>query len=129
MTLRPLMLPIATLALLLAAGCSTLTGGACHKQQEYEQAQNLPPLRVPAGLDSPETEGALAIPVLNEPEVPLDPEGPCLEAPPALTEPPPPLSDVVLPERDARGRTAAEVQEEDGDRPTRSKRRPPRRPR
>jgi hypothetical protein len=109
MTPRPLLLTIATVALLAAGGCRTLTGSnaSCHKQQEYQVAGNLPPLRMPVGLDGPDTGRALEIPELNTPELPLDPEGPCLDAPPALTEPPPPPSDVVLPERPGRGGDAS----------------------
>ncbi len=103
MNTRPLLLSIAGLALLLASGCRTLTGGSCHKEQPYETADSRPPLRVPPGLDGPDTSGALAIPELNEPEAPLDPDGPCLDAPPALTAPPPPPSDITLPQPGAPG--------------------------
>ena len=71
MSLRPLLLSIASISLLLAAGCRTLSGGSCHKPQSYENAQAYPPLRVPAGLDGPKTDGALEIPVVNEPEPPV----------------------------------------------------------
>lgn len=134
MTLRPLLLSVASLALLAATGCRAITGNsACHKPQAYEAAGNLAPLRVPAGLSGPDTSGALTIPEVDQPELPLDPEGPCLEAPPALTEPPPPPSDVVLPERPARGERPADDNArpdagEQKDEPQR-RRRPPRRPR
>lgn len=130
MRLRPLLLSIASLALLGATGCRAITGGTCHKPQAYESAGNLAPLRMPTGLESPDTSGALAIPEVNQPELPVDPEGPCLEAPPALVEPPPPPSEVAAPERDAQGdRTdgsdAAQAEQE----PERRRRRTPRRPR
>jgi hypothetical protein len=134
MKLRPLLLVTASLALLAATGCSTLTGTSCRKPQPYQTAEDLPPLRMPPGLDRPDTSGALKIPALNEPEYPLDPDGPCLEAPPALTEPPPPPSGLVLPERRDRaapradpppGEGAADRQPEEEP----SRRRPPRRPR
>lgn len=131
MSLRPLLLSTACLALLAATGCRTLTGASCHRQQDYETAGNLAPLRVPAGLDAPDTSGALAIPELTAPEAPRDPEGPCIEAPPALTEPPPPPSEVVLPDprtRDAdRDGGDAEAADEEQEEPRR--RRAPRRPR
>lgn len=131
MTLRPMLLTCAGLALLAATGCRTVTGGSCHQPQAYESAGNLPPLRVPTGLDAPDTTGALLIPELDRPELPLDPEGPCLDAPPALTEPPPPPSEVVLPgpddfdDADDAGPQASAGEP----RPERSRRRPPRRPR
>src|SRR5262245_34085595 len=98
MTLRPLLLTIACVSLALAAGCSSVVGGSCHKPQAYAQAGNLPPLRVPAGLDGPDTTEALEVPNLQEPEVALDPDGPCLEAPPAIVAPPLPPSEIVVPE-------------------------------
>jgi hypothetical protein len=129
MNLRPLLLSIAGVSLLLAAGCRTVSGGSCHKVQPHESAQSLPPLRMPPGLDGPDTSGALEIPQLNEPMAPRDPDGPCLDAPPAITAAPLPPSEVVLP--DARpGRVPQEGAEpgSGGDEP-RERRRPPRRPR
>jgi uncharacterized lipoprotein len=54
----------------------------CHAPQEYQRAQEVAPLKVPPGLDSPNTQGALLIP-----EVALAPPPPsgkeaCLDAPP-----------------------------------------------
>lgn len=130
MTLRPLLLSIASLALLAATGCRTLTGSnSCHKPQAYEAAGNLAPLRMPAGLSGPDTTGALAIPEVNHPELPLDPEGPCLEAPPALTEPPPPPSEVVLPDPPTRSGRQASGEAQGGDEQPQRRRRPPRGPR
>jgi hypothetical protein len=125
MSLRPLFLSIACGSLLLAAGCKCPIGGSCHKPQAYAQAEDLPPLRVPAELDGPDTSTALQVPALTEPELPLDTDGPCLDAPPAITEPPlPPSAEAAREEaaatRGRRGR-AAEQQEE----PER-RRRPPR---
>ena len=130
MTVRPLLLTAASLALLAATGCRTIGGGSCHQPQAYETAGDLAPLRVPSGLDGPDTSAALQIPEVNTPELPRDPDGPCLDAPPALTEPPPPPSEVVLPDPAARdGEATGESAEASEDRPQRSRRRPPRRPR
>lgn len=121
---------------LLASGCRTLTGGSCHKPQAYEQVEDLPPLKIPAGLDGPDTAGALEIPELNAPEIPADPDGPCLDAPPALTAPPPPPSEVVLPPPPERGtsapagpRASGSSESDEADEPDTRRRRPPRRPR
>ena len=134
MTLRPLLLSIASLALLAATGCRAITGNSsCHKQQAYEAAGDLPPLRVPAGLTGPDTAGALAIPEVNHPELPPDPDGHCLDAPPALIEPPPPPSEVVLPDPRARSGRAADDEARPSaqgeEEPSQRRRRPPRRPR
>jgi hypothetical protein len=125
MSLRPLLLSIAAGSLLLAAGCASPLGGSCHKPQAHAEAENLPPLRVPADLDGPDTTAALDVPEVNEPAIPIDPDGPCLEAPPAITAPPlPPSAESVLEEaaaRRGRGRRATEEDEE-----TRRPRMPPR---
>lgn len=138
MTPRVLLLCAGAAALLLASGCRTVTGGSCHKPQPYASAENLPPLRVPAGLTAPDTSEAMLIPELDVPEVPLDPEGPCLEAPPALSAPPLPPSGIdPLPELQplrSTGRTGPRPEagrqgggDADEEKPRR--RRPPSRPR
>jgi len=95
--LRPALLAFAGASLLLAAGCRTVVGGTCHKPQAYESATELPPLRVPVGLEGPNTEESMEIPALTEPEQRLDPEGPCLDAPPAITAPQLPPSGILAP--------------------------------
>ena len=65
-------------------GCKRLFASSCSKPQAYAQAQSLPPLRIPVGLDGPDTRTALKIPDLNEPEAPRKPKDPCLEEPPAF---------------------------------------------
>jgi uncharacterized lipoprotein len=76
----------------LLAGCSSrmFTGGNCNKTQAYADAGNLSPLRIPVGLDAPDTRAALRIPELNEPEAPRAAGSPCLEEPPAFVTPAPP---------------------------------------
>jgi uncharacterized lipoprotein len=54
----------------------------------YRQATTIAPLRVPLGIDPPDTKSSLQIPALNEPALP--PRGsndPCLDEPPKFTEP------------------------------------------
>jgi uncharacterized lipoprotein len=127
---RPLLLSVVAASLLLASGCRTVLG-SCHKQQPYEKAGNLPTLKVPSGLDGPDTEGAMEIPEIAQPELPLDPDGPCIDAPPAITAPPLPATpeyDLSAAERLSRSPADAEAaREEEESRPRR--RRPPSRPR
>jgi hypothetical protein len=68
-------------ALLLAGGCRSLS---CINPETYSKAQEVQRLKMPVGLDGPDTKQALEIPALNEPEVPRDPDGACLEEPPML---------------------------------------------
>lgn len=81
---RPKLILALSLSLLLG-GCKHFAGGGCNKPEGYAGAEDLPPLRIPAGLDGPDTRGALRIPELNEPEAPRDRKGACLEDPPPIT--------------------------------------------
>jgi uncharacterized lipoprotein len=83
---------VALAAALLLSGCKHLGGGGCSKPEGYAGAEDLPPLRIPGGLDGPDTRGALRIPELNEPEAPRDPKGGCLEDPPPLPPSPAPAA-------------------------------------
>jgi uncharacterized lipoprotein len=63
----------------------------------YRQAGSVAPLRVPLGIDPPDTKSGLQIPALNEPALPpRGPKDPCLDEPPKFTEPrgprPPPAA-------------------------------------
>ncbi len=52
------------------------------------KATSVPPLRVPVGIEPPDTKSALQIPALNEPALPpRGPKDPCLDEPPKFTEP------------------------------------------
>jgi hypothetical protein len=47
----------------------------------------VPALKMPAGLDGPDTREAMQVPPLTEPEVPRPAKGPCLEEPTPLVKP------------------------------------------
>ena len=75
---------LALLALGLS-GCHALRGNSCNAPQVYQGAKSVPPLKIPAGLDAPETTNALRIPALNEPAPPArTTKDPCLDAPPSF---------------------------------------------
>src|SRR5258706_16095797 len=64
MSLDRVLLVVAAAALM--SGChlfGKLTPD-CHTPQEYQRAGQVAPLKVPTGLDSPNTQGALVIPVV-----------------------------------------------------------------
>jgi uncharacterized lipoprotein len=68
--------------MLATAGCSHYTY-ACHKKQPYTEAASVPPLKIPAGMDPPDTTNALHLPPLNEPAPPARKgHEPCLDEPP-----------------------------------------------
>jgi len=73
--------------LLLLNGCHALRSlaAACHKTQPYMSASSVAPLKVPAGLDAPDTTNALRLPALNEPRPPpRSSKDPCLDYPPSF---------------------------------------------
>ena len=77
-------------ALAAASGCHFLRAKTgCHADQPYQHAQQLPPLKVPAGLDAPNTATALVIPQVAGDIPSRGPKDPCLEEPPAYKSAPP----------------------------------------
>jgi uncharacterized lipoprotein len=70
------------------AGCNPFRRSAanetCKVGEAYAQAQTVPSLRIPAGLESPDTRAALRVPDLSTPEPP-----PRTKAQGCLDEPPP----------------------------------------
>jgi uncharacterized lipoprotein len=78
-------------AAMLTSGChlfGKLTPD-CHTAQEYQRAGQTPPLKVPAGLDSPNTQGALVIPTVALAPPPPGPKDACLDVPPRYQPAPP----------------------------------------
>jgi uncharacterized lipoprotein len=69
--------------LLALSACHALRAKSCHGAQPYMGAKSVAPLKIPAGLDPPETGNALRIPALNEPAPPARKgKDPCLDEPP-----------------------------------------------
>ncbi len=52
------------------------------RRREYQRAVQMAPLKVPAGLDSPNTQGALVIPTVELAPPPPGPHDACLDTPP-----------------------------------------------
>ena len=64
---------------------------ACHKEQVYMRASSIPSLKIPAGLDPPDTTNALHLPPLTEPAPPRRTgRQPCLDEPPPFKVAKPP---------------------------------------
>lgn len=91
---RVSLLMLAVGGLLLSAGCKALRG--CSNPEAYSNAQDLPRLKIPVGLDGPDTSEAVQIPAQGQPAPRPMPEGACLEEPPPMREP----GSVSPPERD-----------------------------
>jgi uncharacterized lipoprotein len=84
------MLPLVLLcaAAVLLGGCRSWRGNACNKPQPYQQAKTGAPLKIPQGLDAPETLNTLKLPALNEPPPPpRKSRDPCLDEPPPFKVP------------------------------------------
>lgn len=63
---------------------------SCYKPQPYMQAESIPPLKIPQGLDSPDNRNALVVPAVKGPAPPPPKVGePCLYAPPSFNAPHP----------------------------------------
>jgi uncharacterized lipoprotein len=78
------------IAATLVGGCHMFSRVAeCHRAQEYQRAPQLQPLKVPAGLDTPNTQGALVIPTVEVAPPPPGPHDACLDAPPRYKPAPP----------------------------------------
>ncbi len=79
--MRQLISIFAASALVALSGCKALT--ACEGPTDVgEGGASIPPLRVPVGLAEPNTQEALRVPELNEPEAPRS-DGKCLDQPPS----------------------------------------------
>lgn len=61
----------------------------CHTKQEYQHSVQVPPLKVPEGLESPNTQGALVIPDVELSPPPPGPKDACLDLPPRYKPAPP----------------------------------------
>ena len=84
------------LALLLGvSGCHMLRGklnqNSCNDTKNYANQGSVPPLKVPPGLDVPDTANALRLPQLNAPVPPPRPKtARCLDEPPSFKVQKPP---------------------------------------
>jgi|JRYE01.1.fsa_nt_gb uncharacterized lipoprotein len=77
---------IGLLAAAALAGCKTPESG-CGAPPEYTNSDSIPPLKVPSGMDAPNTRGAMRVPELDTPERPRSPDEPCLDVPPKYVPP------------------------------------------
>ncbi len=73
---------VALVACVALGACRHRGVVTCAKPGGYEKAQSIAPLRIPSGLQAPDTRGALKIPELNEAAAAPLPAGQCLDTPP-----------------------------------------------
>jgi uncharacterized lipoprotein len=82
MSFERILLLVGTGALMSGCHIFSKLNPDCHTPQEYQRALSAPPLKVPAGLDSPNTTGALAIPAVADAPPPPGPHDSCFDVPP-----------------------------------------------
>ncbi len=78
---------IGVASLTLVAGCHGLKSD-CHSPQEYQRARQVAPLKVPSGLDSPNTQSALVIPTVDVETPARGAKDACLDLPPRYKQAP-----------------------------------------
>jgi uncharacterized lipoprotein len=71
----------------LGLGACSAFRVSCNDVGTYGLAEELPPLKVPTGLEAPDTRVSLKIPAVVEPERPRAATDECLENPPKYTVP------------------------------------------
>lgn len=80
---RFLLLPLLG-GLAVLAGCSAVGGGSCLKPPPAADTGDIQPLKIPLGLDAPDTRSAMKVPPLEQPAVAQPPVSGCLENPPQI---------------------------------------------
>ena len=89
--MKALTLGVTVLAVLATAGCNPFRRHSaetelCKEPEGYAKAVEGTNLKIPAGLESPDTRGALRIPDLNTPPPPTRTQAQgCLDQPPSYT--------------------------------------------
>jgi len=89
MSLDRVLLVVAAAALMCGCHLFSKLTPDCHTAQEYQRAGQVTPLKVPEGLDSPNTQGALVIPAVMLAPPPPGPKDACLDVPPRYKAAPP----------------------------------------
>jgi uncharacterized lipoprotein len=78
----------AVLATSLLAGCKSSGKVSCRQtNRDYAGAKEMPPLKAPPGLETPDTRNSLKLPELKTPERVRGREEACLDAPPPFSTP------------------------------------------
>jgi uncharacterized lipoprotein len=71
-------------------GCKSRMETCGQSDKDYAGAKEMPPLKAPPGLETPDTRNALKVPPLNTPERVRGKDEPCLDVPPPFSRDAPP---------------------------------------
>ena len=77
----------AILATSLLSGCKSGKVACRQSNKDYVGAKEMPPLKAPPGLETPDTRNSLKVPDLNTPERPRGRDEACLDTPPPFSTP------------------------------------------
>jgi uncharacterized lipoprotein len=92
--MKSLGIVVASSIVALTAGCGLFRPDqSCHKAQAYESSKSVARLKVPPGMDAPDTGGALVVPPVDAPEAPRSRSHACLDEPPRYRSDAPALPD------------------------------------
>jgi uncharacterized lipoprotein len=80
-------LVIALLAGTALIGCKSQMESCHQSNKDYAGAKDMPPLKAPPGLETPNTRNALKVPPLATPERLRGKNEPCLDIPPPFSTP------------------------------------------
>jgi uncharacterized lipoprotein len=80
-------LVIALLASAALMGCKSQLESCHQTNKDYAGAKEMPPLKAPPGLETPNTRNALKVPPLDTPERVRSKNEPCLDIPPPFSNP------------------------------------------
>jgi uncharacterized lipoprotein len=76
---------VSLLSVAALAGCKTRLESCSQSNKDYAGAKELPPLKAPPGLETPNTRNALKVPPLAAPERIRGKNEPCLDIPPPFS--------------------------------------------
>ena len=86
MRIAVVLLSTAVLAVAVT-GCKSGKVGCRQSNKDYVGAKEMPPLKAPPGLETPDTRNSLKVPDLNTPERVRGREEACLDTPPPFATP------------------------------------------
>ena len=80
-------LVVAILAVAVMSDCKSRMESSHQSNKDYAGAKEMPPLKAPPGLETPNTRNALKVPPLATPERVRSKNEPCLDIPPPFSTP------------------------------------------
>ena len=86
-TMRIAVILLGVVGMAALAGCKSPLNECHESNKDYAGAKEMPPLKAPPGLETPDTRNTLKVPPLDAPERVRGKDEPCLSAPPPFSTP------------------------------------------